>query len=90
MRKTQRKNPKERVGEVVSNKMDKTVVVMVSREFAYPLYGKRIRKRKKIKAHDEKNLCQKGDLVKVVETRPLSKDKHWWVIEILVRKEITK
>ena len=89
-RKTQSKRPKERVGKVVSNKMDKTVVVMVSREFADPLYGKRIKKRKKIKAHDEKNLCQKGDLVKVVETRPLSKDKHWRVTEILVGKEATK
>ncbi|MFQ6066479.1 MAG: 30S ribosomal protein S17 [bacterium] len=90
MSETQRKNPKERVGKVVSNKMDKTVVIMVSREFAYPLYGKRMRKRKKIKAHDEKNLCQIGDLVKVAETRPLSKDKHWRVTEILVRKEAIK
>ncbi|MFQ5835759.1 MAG: 30S ribosomal protein S17 [bacterium] len=85
-----RKNPKERVGEVVSDKMDKTVVVMVSREFAHPLYGKRIKRRKKIKAHDKKNLCGKGDVVKVVETRPLSKDKHWRVTEVLVRKEMAK
>ena len=89
-RKTQRKNIKERRGEVVSDKMDKTVVVMVRREFANPLYGKRIRRRKKIKAHDEKNLCRKGDVVKVVETGPLSKNKHWRVTEILVRKETAK
>ena len=85
-----RKNTKERVGKVVSDKMDKTVVVMVSREFADPLYGKRMKRRKKIKAHDEKNLCRKGDVVKVAETRPLSKDKHWRVTEILVRKEMAK
>lgn len=90
MRKTQRKNTKERTGEVVSDKMDKTVVVMVNREFAHPLYGKRIKRRKKIKAHDEKNLCRKGDVVKIAETRPLSKDKHWRVTEILVRKEMGK
>lgn len=85
-----RKNTKERVGEVMSDKMDKTVVVMISREFAHPFYGKRIKKRKKIKAHDEKNLCRKGDVVKVAETRPLSKDKHWRVTEVLVREEMAK
>jgi small subunit ribosomal protein S17 len=85
-----RKNTKERVGEVMSDKMDKTVVVMISREFAHPFYGKRIKNRKKIKAHDEKNLCRKGDVVKVAETRPLSKDKHWRVTEVLVRKEMAK
>jgi len=90
VRKIQRKNPKERMGQVVSDKMDKTVVVMVSHEFAHPLYGKRINRRKRIKAHDEKNLCRKGDVVKIVETRLLSKDKHWRVTEILVRKEMTK
>jgi len=85
-----RKNTKERVGEVMSDKMDKTVVVMISREFAHSFYGKRIKKRKKIKAHDEKNLCRKGDVVKVAETRPLSKDKHWRVTEVLVSKEMAK
>ena len=90
VRKIQRKNPKEKMGQVVSDKMDKTVVVMVSREFADPLYGKRMKRRKKIKAHDEKNLCRKGDVVKVAETRPLSKDKHWRVTEVLVRKEMAK
>ncbi len=85
-----RKITKERVGEVMSDKMDKTVVVMISREFAHSFYGKRIKKREKIKAHDEKNSCRKGDVVRVVETRPLSKNKHWRVTEILVRKEMTK
>ena len=81
------KNRKERVGEVISDKMDKTVVVAVRREFIHPLYGKRIRKIKKIKAHDEKNRCQVGDVVKIVETRPLSRGKHWRVTEIVKRGE---
>jgi len=81
------KNRKERVGEVISDKMDKTVVVAVRREFIHPLYGKRIRKIKKIKAHDEKNRCQVGDVVKIVETRPLSREKHWRVTEIVKRGE---
>jgi len=81
------KNRKERVGEVISDKMDKTVVVAVRREFIHPLYGKRIRKIKKVKAHDEKNRCQVGDVVKIVETRPLSREKHWRVTEIVKRGE---
>ena len=81
------KNRKERVGEIISDKMDKTVVVAVRREFIHPLYGKRIRKIKKIKAHDEKNRCQVGDVVKIVETRPLSREKHWRVTEIVKRGE---
>lgn len=78
-----KKNKKERIGEVVSNKMDKTVTVAVKREFIHPLYGKKIKKIKKIKVHDEKNNCQVGDLVKVVESRPLSKEKRWRVTEII-------
>jgi len=74
---------KERVGEVISNKMDKTVVVLLQREFAHPLYGKRVRKRKKVKAHDGTNKCQTGDLVKIIETKPLSKEKHWRVTQVL-------
>ncbi len=74
---------KERAGEVISNKMDKTVVVLLQREFAHPLYGKRVRKRKKVKAHDEANKCQIGDLVKIIETKPLSKEKHWRVTRVL-------
>ncbi len=81
------KNRKERVGEIISDKMDKTVVVAVRREFIHPLYGKRIRKIKKVKAHDEKNRCQVGDVVKIVETRPLSREKHWRVTEIVKRGE---
>ena len=74
---------KERAGEVISNKMDKTVVVLLQREFAHPLYGKRVRRRKKVKAHDEANKCQIGDLVKIIETKPLSKEKHWRVTRVL-------
>ncbi len=76
---------KERVGEVISNKMDKTVVVLLQREFAHPLYGKRVRKRKKVKAHDGANKCQAGDVVKIVETKPLSKEKYWRVTQVLKR-----
>ncbi|RLE07162.1 30S ribosomal protein S17, partial [Candidatus Aerophobetes bacterium] len=71
----------------ISDKMDKTVVVAIRREFVHPLYGKRIRKIKKVKAHDEKNRCQVGDVVKIVETRPLSREKHWRVTEIVKRGE---
>jgi len=80
-----RKNRKERTGKVVSDKMDKTVVVSFDHEFAHPLYGKRIRRKRKIKAHDEKNECRIGDIVRVVETRPLSKEKRWRVVEIIKR-----
>ncbi len=78
---------KERVGEVVSNKADKTVVVAMKREFTHPLYGKKVRRRKKVKAHDEANLCNIGDTVQLVETRPLSKEKCWKVARILVKRE---
>lgn len=80
-----RENRKERIGKVVSDKMDKTVVVSVSYEFTHPLYGKKMRRRKKIKAHDGKNEFQMGDVVKIVETRPLSKEKRWRVTEIMKR-----
>ena len=78
---------KELVGEVVSNKTDKTVVVAIKREFTHPLYGKKVRRRKKVKAHDEANLCNIGDTVQLVETRPLSKEKCWKVARILVKRE---
>jgi len=81
------KNKKERIGEVISDKMDKTVVVAVKREFIYPLYGKRMKKIKRIKVHDEKNRCRVGDLVKVAESRPLSKEKHWRVTEIIKKRK---
>jgi len=74
---------KRRTGVVVSNKMDKTVVVVTDRMTRHPLYLKYIKKRVKFKAHDEVNACQIGDTVLVEETRPLSKDKHWRVVEVV-------
>jgi len=74
---------KSMVGQVTSNKMDKTVVVVVKRSKRHPLYKKVIRIRKKFKAHDAANACQIGDLVRIVESRPLSKEKRWVVDEIL-------
>jgi small subunit ribosomal protein S17 len=76
---------KRLTGQVVSNKMEKTVVVVVRRTRRHPLYGKVIRISKNYKAHDEKNECQIGDQVRIVESRPYSKDKHWRVEEILQR-----
>ena len=72
-------------GVVSSDKMDKTVVVMVNRRVLHPVYKKYIRKRKKVKAHDEKNECRMGDKVLLMEARPLSKEKRWRVKEILER-----
>jgi len=74
---------KRRTGVVVSNKMDKTVVVVTDRMTRHTLYLKYIKKRVKFKAHDEINACQIGDTVLVEETRPLSKDKHWRVVEVV-------
>lgn len=71
------------VGIVISDKMDKTVVVMVNRLVLHPVYKKYIRKRKKVKAHDEKNECRIGDKVLLIESRPLSREKRWRVKEIL-------
>lgn len=76
---------KTRVGKVVSNKMDKTVVVVVERNVPHKLYSKPMTLNKRMKAHDENNECQIGDTVRIVETRPLSKDKHWRVVKILDR-----
>lgn len=76
---------KVRHGTVVSDKQDKTVVVAVEMVVRHPLYGRRIKRTKRFKAHDEGNTCAVGDLVRVMETRPLSKEKHWRVVEI-VRK----
>lgn len=78
---------KVRVGKVVSDKMDKTVVVAVERKVPHALYNKPMVSTKRFKAHDENNECQIGDTVKIVETRPLSKDKCWRVVEILERQE---
>lgn len=74
---------KTRVGVVTSDKMDKTVVVAVETLVQHPLYKKRIRRTKKFKAHDEQNQCKVGDKVRIMETRPLSKDKRWRVVEII-------
>ncbi len=74
---------KVRVGKVISNKMDKTIVVAVENHVKHPLYGKIVKRTYKLKAHDENNECQIGDTVKVVETRPLSKDKRWRLVEIV-------
>ncbi len=74
---------KTRVGKVVSDKMDKTIVVAVEDRVQHPLYKKIIRRTYKIKAHDEKNDCGIGDRVRVMETRPLSRDKRWRLVEIL-------
>ncbi|HDL89841.1 MAG TPA: 30S ribosomal protein S17 [Thermodesulforhabdus norvegica] len=76
---------KSRVGVVVSDKMDKTVTVLVERLVLHPKYRKYVRRRKKFKAHDEKNLCRTGDKVLIEETRPLSKTKRWRVVRILQR-----
>ena len=74
---------KTRVGKVVSDKMDKTIVVAIEDHIKHPLYGKIVKKTVKLKAHDENNECGTGDTVKVMETRPLSKDKRWRLVEII-------
>ncbi len=78
------------VGKVISNKMDKGVVVLVERLRQHPRYKKYIRYRKKFKAHDENNACKVGDVVKIAETRPLSKEKRWRVVEIIGQAAITE
>jgi small subunit ribosomal protein S17 len=83
-----RSRRKTRVGEVVSDKMDKTVVVAVTRLVRHPLYGRFVKKTSKFKVHDEKNECQTGDVVKIMETRPISKDKRWRLVE--VTKKVTQ
>ena len=84
---TERNRRKSRVGVVVSNKADKTVTVKVERRFAHPLYGKQVAKTTKSHAHDEKNEFLEGDVVRIVETRPLSKTKRWRVAELIERPE---
>lgn len=78
---------KTRAGTVVSDRMDKTVIVSVQRHFAHPLYGKRVQKRSRFYAHDEGNEYRTGDVVRIEETRPLSKQKRWRVIELLERPD---
>ena len=79
----QRGMRKERVGVVVSDKMDKTIVVEIRTRVKHPLYGKIMNRTVKLKAHDENNECGVGDTVRVMETRPLSKEKHWRLVEIV-------
>jgi 30S ribosomal protein S17 len=78
---------KVRVGTVVSDKMEKTVVVAIKYNVKHPLYGKIMKRTYKIKAHDENNECQIGDKVKVMETRPISKDKRWRLVEIVEKAQ---
>jgi small subunit ribosomal protein S17 len=82
-----RGNRKVRVGVVVSNKMDKTIVVAIETRVKHKLYGKYIKRTTKLKAHDEENICQVGDRVKVMETRPLSRHKRWRLVEIIERAQ---
>jgi small subunit ribosomal protein S17 len=76
---------KERIGVVTSNKMDKSIVISVTRKEKHPLYGKYVMKTSKFTAHDEKNECNDGDTVKIMETRPISKNKCWRLVEIIER-----
>ena len=84
------KKRKTRLGRVVSSKMDKTVVVTVETLRHHPLYKKTIKRAVRYKAHDEKNECKPGDVVKIIETRPLSKDKQWRIAEIITKKEVVE
>ena len=76
---------KQKVGIVSSNKMDKTIAVTVERRVQHPIYGKSMKKTKKFIAHDEKNECNEGDTVRIMETRPLSKRKRWRLVEVIER-----
>jgi small subunit ribosomal protein S17 len=76
---------KERIGVVVSNKMEKSIVVSIKRKVKHPIYGKFVNKTKKLMAHDEENSCNVGDKVRISETRPLSKNKSWRLVEIIER-----
>ncbi|MCR6543963.1 30S ribosomal protein S17 [Dehalobacterium formicoaceticum] len=85
---TERSNRKTRIGHVVSDKMDKTVVVRVESKVRHPLYGRIVKQSKKFKAHDENNEASMGDKVKIMETRPLSKEKRWRLVEVLEKAPI--
>lgn len=76
---------KERIGIVTSNKMQKSIVVSIERRVKHPLYGKFVKKTSKFVAHDQENTCNEGDTVKIMETRPLSKNKNWRLVEIIER-----
>jgi small subunit ribosomal protein S17 len=79
----ERNERKERIGKVVSNKMQKTITVAVDRKVKHPIYGKFVNRTTKFKAHDEQNTAGIGDLVRIMETRPISKDKRWRLVEIV-------
>jgi small subunit ribosomal protein S17 len=81
----ERNRRKTRVGKVVSDRMEKTIVVSIERLVKHPLYGRYVRRRSKFKVHDEKNECRMGDTVRFMETRPISKDKRWRFVEIVER-----
>ena len=81
------KQKKTRIGRVISNKMNKTVVVAVDTSKRHPLYRKTMRRAIKYKAHDEENKCAEGDVVRIIETRPMSREKRWRVSEIITRKD---
>ncbi len=81
---------KLQLGTVVSNKMDKTVVVRIDRHKRHRLYGKTMNVTRRYKAHDENNECRLGDIVKIAETRPLSRDKHWRVVEVVVKGDVAE
>jgi small subunit ribosomal protein S17 len=82
---TERDRRKLRVGKVTSDRMEKTIVVMIERLVPHPVYGRYVRRRKKFKVHDEKNECRVGDVIRFMETRPLSKDKRWRFVEFVER-----
>jgi len=84
---TERGIRKEKIGVVVSDKMEKTVVVAIKTLVRHPLYGKMVKRTTKFKAHDEHNSCGIGDTVRIMETRPLSKDKNWRVVEIIEKAQ---
>ncbi len=81
----ERKTRRERVGTVVSNKMEKSIIVAVKRKVKHPIYGKFVNKTSNFVVHDEENTCNEGDKVKIMETRPLSKSKKWRLVEIIER-----
>jgi small subunit ribosomal protein S17 len=81
----ERKLRKQKTGVVVSTKMDKTIAVQVERRLMHPIYGKFVKRSKKFFAHDEENTCKPGDLVRIMETRPLSKMKRWRLVEVIER-----
>lgn len=83
----QRLKRKMFVGRVVSNEMEKTITVLVERRVRHPLYGKYVSKSSKLMAHDQENACNKGDIVRIMETRPLSKHKNWRLVEIIEKAQ---